>query len=949
MSSPVRQPLKIETVDGATEGRPITTIKVSNGDLTVSGTTATIDTSGSGGSGTVTSITAGTGLDGGTITTSGTIDLANTAVTAASYTSADITINAQGQITAASSGGGGGTITGSITDTQVAFGDTTADSIQGSSNFTFDGSNLYVSGYIKVGGGAAGITTTGTTDLVLTTNTGSDSGAITITDGVDGGINVAPNGAGFVTLGNYKFDVDQAVGVGQDEYVLTYDHAAASISLAAGGGGGGTVTSVTGTLPISSSGGATPDLSITQSATAADGYLSSTDWNSFDGKQDSITLTTTGTSGAATLVGATLNVPQYTGGGTIGGSITDNQVGVGATTANSIEGSSSLTFDAATGRLVVAERISSSGTGALTLETNDGVASGKIEILNSGVLNHINIEPASGTLNLSANAIRIGDTSAKITTQGAYDLTLNTADGTNSGSIVITDGVNGQISITPNGTGAVEISGAYKLPTAVTGANDYILTAQTDGSTAWAAGGGGTFSGSLADTQVAFGNTTADSIQGSSSFTYDNTNKILAISAGTGTPTIQSGSADLILRNSNAAAHSKITLGHDAANSDILLETDGTGLVNIYHEGVKRYSLPNVTTTTNDYILTAQTDGSTAWAEAGGGGTFSGSLANTQLAFGNTTADSIQGSSQLTYNGTTLINTAGGIETSSLNIGKSLTASGVVIEGSTGFDGLLLRGNSSSGTITTGTGSSADLVLTPSASGKVKMSAVEFGGNWNMTDAVATVNDQVLTAQTDGSTAWAAAGGGGGGVSSVMSVLQTAAPTTTYDYYPLAINQTTELAIGDALGGDQPNFYPFTVGVADDLVDVNVYCSTASTSNTLIVGIYSDSGGFPNSQISNVTLDMSTTGTKTGILSATTTLALGVQYWVGVVRGSSGDGFQTYNGTSSGGFDVFPSSDPFSAASKYRLSSSNNVLPATITSSNLTTSDGNRMRIRGRF
>lgn len=32
-------------------------------------------------------------------------------------------------------------------------------------------------------------------------------------------------------------------------------------------------------------------------------------------KQDTITLTTTGTSGAATLIGATLNIPQYGGGG----------------------------------------------------------------------------------------------------------------------------------------------------------------------------------------------------------------------------------------------------------------------------------------------------------------------------------------------------------------------------------------------------------------------------------------------------------------------------------------------------------------------------------------------------------------------------------------------------------------------------------------------------------
>ena len=77
---------------------------------------------------------------------------------------------------------------------------------------------------------------------------------------------------------------------------------------------GGSVTSVTGTAPIVSSGGTTPAISIAQATGSTDGYLSSTDWTVFNGKQNAITLTTTGTSGASTLVGSTLNIPQYAGG-----------------------------------------------------------------------------------------------------------------------------------------------------------------------------------------------------------------------------------------------------------------------------------------------------------------------------------------------------------------------------------------------------------------------------------------------------------------------------------------------------------------------------------------------------------------------------------------------------------------------------------------------------------
>ena len=74
------------------------------------------------------------------------------------------------------------------------------------------------------------------------------------------------------------------------------------------------VGSVGATAPLSSTGGGNPVISISQSDTSTDGYLSSTDWNTFNNKQDEITLTTIGTSGPSTLIGSTLNIPDYGGG-----------------------------------------------------------------------------------------------------------------------------------------------------------------------------------------------------------------------------------------------------------------------------------------------------------------------------------------------------------------------------------------------------------------------------------------------------------------------------------------------------------------------------------------------------------------------------------------------------------------------------------------------------------
>ena len=56
--------------------------------------------------------------------------------------------------------------------------------------------------------------------------------------------------------------------------------------------GSGTVTSVTGTAPVVSSGGTTPAISMAAASTSTNGYLTSTDWNTFNGKQAAGTYVT---------------------------------------------------------------------------------------------------------------------------------------------------------------------------------------------------------------------------------------------------------------------------------------------------------------------------------------------------------------------------------------------------------------------------------------------------------------------------------------------------------------------------------------------------------------------------------------------------------------------------------------------------------------------------------
>ena len=90
-----------------------------------------------------------------------------------------------------------------------------------------------------------------------------------------------------------------------------------------------TLSSLSASSPLAYNSG-TGAFSIQVATGSQNGYLSSTDWTTFNGKQNALTLTTTGSSGSATLVGATLNVPTYTLSG-LGGVPTSRQLTINGT------------------------------------------------------------------------------------------------------------------------------------------------------------------------------------------------------------------------------------------------------------------------------------------------------------------------------------------------------------------------------------------------------------------------------------------------------------------------------------------------------------------------------------------------------------------------------------------------------------------------------------------
>ncbi len=90
-----------------------------------------------------------------------------------------------------------------------------------------------------------------------------------------------------------------------------------------------------------------------------------------------------------------------------------------------------------------------------TLPTADGTSGQVMSTDGSGTLSWSSV--SGGSLTNATTTIGTGAATANLASDGDYDLVLKTGNST-TGSITITDGTNGNIAVTPNGTGEVDIS-----------------------------------------------------------------------------------------------------------------------------------------------------------------------------------------------------------------------------------------------------------------------------------------------------------------------------------------------------------------------------------------------------------------------------------------------------------------------------------------------------------
>lgn len=188
----------------------------------------------------------------------------------------------------------------------------------GTTGFLAAGTNGYVltlSGGVPTWAASTGGVTSFQTSLSGLTPSTSSTGAITLA----GTLGVASGGTGATTLTGYVKGTGTSALTASSTIPTTdlsgtitnaqLANSAITINGTSTSLGGsisvGTVTSVTGTAPVVSSGGATPAISMAAATSSVPGYLTSADWTTFNSKQDALVSgTNIKTVGGVSLLGS---------------------------------------------------------------------------------------------------------------------------------------------------------------------------------------------------------------------------------------------------------------------------------------------------------------------------------------------------------------------------------------------------------------------------------------------------------------------------------------------------------------------------------------------------------------------------------------------------------------------------------------------------------------------
>jgi hypothetical protein len=192
------------------------------------------------------------------------------------------------------------------------------------------------------------------------------------------------------------------------------------------------------------------------------GALSAADWSTFNGKQNTITLTTTGTSGVATFASNTLNIPNY--GSTFSGYLpytgATQAVNLGAfdLTVNSLSvgrGGGGIASNTAIGNAALLANTTGSDNTAIGANALSSNTTGALNTANGSAALQKNTTGGSNTA-IGTSALLANTIGSDNTANGTYALLANTAGNSNTaiGSSALQNNTTGG-SNTANGTTAL--------------------------------------------------------------------------------------------------------------------------------------------------------------------------------------------------------------------------------------------------------------------------------------------------------------------------------------------------------------------------------------------------------------------------------------------------------------------------------------------------------------